>query len=470
MKKMQKVLATVLAGGVVLGMTACGNTNATTSVNKTGENAQTTKGNEKTPETTAKTEGKKRVLKVDGFSGGNAVEKTFKELEAAFEKAHPDVDVQVRLEKELPQVLSKENAMGQYSDLVYYNLGQPSAYTETQLNTKEVMDISDVFAKVKDKMDPAFADTPISNYYGDGKMYLMPIKYTPAGFFYNTELVGEGKKYAVPTTWDEMWALGDKAKADGISLFTYPVKGYFDTTLQGLLDMVGGPQFMKDAFKYKEGTWTSDKGKQVLTTIAKLVDPANGYLFKDTVANANAKDGFKINQQAVIDGKALFMPNGDWIVNEMKETTPATGFHWGLMPLPAFEKGGERVAVSFTEQAWIPKQAKNSADAKAFLEFLYSDEGSKLMISNGFVLPVKDVSKQLTDPYQKEFFAIYNTKGVRPSIGSMAPYDAAALPDLKLKPAMFGPIDEIATGKKTVDQWQESMEKLWTQLREHPAK
>ena len=30
----------------------------------------------------------------------------------------------------------------------------------------------------------------------------------------------------------------------------------------------------------------------------------------DTVANANADGGFKINQQAVIDNKALFMPNG----------------------------------------------------------------------------------------------------------------------------------------------------------------
>ncbi len=376
--------------------------------------------------------------------------------------------MQLRFEKELDQVLNKENAMGDYSDIVYYNLGQPSAYTETQLNTGEVLEISDVFANIADRMDPAFANTSVSNYFGDGKQYLLPIKYTPTGFFYNTELVGEGKKYALPTTWDEMFAVGDQVKADGASLFTYPVKGYFDTTLQGLLDEAGGSEFLSSALKYGENTWESTEGKLVLDTIAKLVSADNGYLFADTVANANAKDGFKINQQAVIDGKALFMPNGDWIVGEMAETTPAEGFHWGLMALPAFTEGGDRVATSFTEQAWIPKQAKNPEDAKLFLEFIYSEEGTKIMVDNGFVVPVKGVSSLLTDEYQKEFFSIYDA-GVRASIGAFAPFNTEALPDVNFKAVLFGPIDEIATGTKTVDQWQTEAIELWTKLRENPA-
>ncbi len=359
--------------------------------------------------------------------------------------------------------------MGEYSDVVYFNLGQPSGYTESQLNTGEVLEITDVFENIKDTMDPAFASTSVSDYFGDGKQYLLPIKYTPTGFFYNTELIGEGKKYDLPTTWDEMWELGEQAKADGIALFTYPVKGYFDTTMQGLLDMAGGTEFLSKALKYEENTWESEEGKTVLDTIAKLVDPANGYLFADTVANANAKDGFKINQQAVIDGKALFMPNGDWIVSEMAETTPEEGFHWGLIALPALTAGGDRVAVSFTEQAWIPKQAQNPEDAKKFLEFIYSEEGSKAMIENGFVVPVEGVSAQLEDQYQKEFFSVYEQEGVRASIGAFAPYDTASLPDLDFKAVLFGPIDEIATGSKTVEQWQTEAIELWNTVREHPA-
>lgn len=66
--------------------------------------------------------GDKRVLKFDSFSGGNG-EEVFTKLAKAFEKANPDVDVQLRFEKELPDVLNKENAKGEYSDVVYYNLG-----------------------------------------------------------------------------------------------------------------------------------------------------------------------------------------------------------------------------------------------------------------------------------------------------------------------------------------------------------
>ena len=69
--------------------------------------------------------GDKRVLKFDSFSGGNG-EEVFTKLAEAFEAANPDVDVQLRFEKELPDVLNKENAQGEYSDVVYYNLGQPS--------------------------------------------------------------------------------------------------------------------------------------------------------------------------------------------------------------------------------------------------------------------------------------------------------------------------------------------------------
>lgn len=276
--------------------------------------------------------GDKRVLKFDSFSGGNG-EEVFTKLAKAFEKANPDVDVQLRFEKELPDVLNKENAKGEYSDVVYYNLGQPSGYTETQLNTHEVLDISDVVEEVG--MDENYANSSIVQYYGDGKSYLMPLKTTPAGFFYNTELVGEGKKYELPTTWEEFWALGDQAKKDGIALFTYPTNGYFDNTLNALLKETGGEELLTNVLNYDKDAWNTDGAKQAIDILTKLVSP--DYLYSDTVANANAKDGFTMNQQAVIDGKALFMPNGDWVVNEMADTTPED-YHWGLLPLPALEK------------------------------------------------------------------------------------------------------------------------------------
>jgi N-acetylglucosamine transport system substrate-binding protein len=462
-------LSLTLASSLILAGCNTGGTKTTQSTGEsTGTTAEATES-QAGSETAGSSEaagGEKRVLKIDAFEGGNGV-KFLEDLKAAFEKENPDVTVEIRADKEIATLMNKDNATGKYADVVYYNLAAPTNYTETQLNTGEVMEISDVYEAIKDRMDPAFQNTPIGNYFGDGKQYLLPLKYTPTGFFYNTELIGEGKKYALPETWEDMWALGDQAKADGIALFTYPVRGYLDTVMQGMLDAAGGPEFLGKAMKYGENTWESEEGKMVLDTIAKLVSP--DYLQEDTVANANEKDGFKKNQQAVIDGKALFMPNGDWIVEEMKDTTPTEGFHWGLMPLPAFEKGGDRVATAFSEQVWIPKQAANPEDAKAFLEFIYSEEGSKVLLDNGLVVPVQGISAQLTDTYQKEFFAIYDN-GARASIGAFAPYDQGALPDVEFKKEVYGPIDELANGTTDVETWQQSLADLWTELRENPVK
>lgn len=369
------------------------------------------------------------------------------------------------LKKELPDVLNKENAKGEYSDVVYYNLGQPSGYTETQLNTHEVLDISDVVEEVG--MDENYANSSIVQYYGDGKSYLMPLKTTPAGFFYNTELVGEGKKYELPTTWEEFWALGDQAKKDGIALFTYPTNGYFDNTLNALLKETGGEELLSNVLNYDKDAWNTDGAKQTIDILTKLVSP--DYLYSDTVSNANAKDGFTMNQQAVIDGKALFMPNGDWVVNEMADTTPED-YHWGLLPLPALEKDGERFVGSMTEQVWIPAQAKNVDDAKAFLKFIYSDEGVKIMAEGGNIVPtthMSDTIAAMEDGYTKEFFSVYDTASA--ALGAFAPYNTDNLPDFDRAATVFGSIDSLATGELTAKDYQSKLADAWVKLSKNKA-
>lgn len=410
----------------------------------------------------------KRILKFDAFSGGNG-EQVWKDIKAAFETANPEVAVELRFEQDLPSVLNKENASGTYSDVVYYNLGQATAFTETQLNSGEVLDISDVMKEVSGNLDTQYVDA-VSQYFGDGKSYVAPIMYTPAGLYYNTNLVGEGKEYAMPTTWDDMFKLGDQAKGNDTTLFTYPVKGYFDMTIMGMLYQAGnGEEYFKNALNYKDGTWNSDAGKKVTETIAKLVSKGNGYLYGDTVSNANVDKGFTKNQQAMINGKALFMPNGSWIVNEMKETTPKD-FHWGVMPLPAFEDGGQRVVSTFTEQVWIPAKAANADDAKAFIKFLYSEEGAKILAKYNIVSPVKGSQDLIEDQQLKDLFSVYKDETVKPVIGNYAAYDATKLPDLDFKATMYGPIDELASGKDgvTAESWNTALVELWKTVAANP--
>ena len=87
------------------------------------------------------------------------------------------------------------------------------------------------------------------------------------------------------------------------------------------------------------------------------------------------------------------------------------------------------------------------------------------MAKYGNVVPTKgfqDKVDSMEDGYTKEFFSVY--KDAKTVIGAFSGYDTNTLANFDLKATVFGPIDEIATGKTTVDEWQKSLSKAWKDL------
>ena len=412
--------------------------------------------------------GDSNVLKVAAFEGGNGAD-IWEKITAAFEE-ETGCTVELELSSELDQVLTKDIQNGDVPDIVYYNLGQASGFTETMLKEQAVADITDVFDdELKGKMLDGILDGTAAQPYGDGKIYLAPIFYTQTGFWYNANLVGEGKDYALPTTWDEMFELGQQAKADGRALFTYPQSGYFDATIYAMLAQAGGTDFYNNALTYDAGTWTSDEGKKVLDTVAQLVSSDN--IWADTVANANTDGGFKINQQAVIDGEALFMPNGSWVVGEMANTTPAD-YEWGVTGVPKWSADENQAVYTFTEQMWIPADAPNIDLAKEFIKFMYSDTVVDICLANKttnaetgeesdspVVIPVKGAADKLPEGVIKSSFQTGDD--VVAVTGTWA--TTAPIEGLDMKGSVYGPIDSISNGDMTVDEWQAQLTDGWEQ-------
>lgn len=410
-----------------------------------------------------------KVLKVAAFEGGNGTQ-IWEDIAKAFEESHEGVKVELEMSPELDKDLTKAIQNGDVPDVVYYNLGQPSGFTETMLKEEAIADISDVFDdELKDKMLDGILDGTDAQPYGDGKIYLAPIFYTPTGFWYNATLVGEGKQYEIPTTWDEFFALGEQAKKDGHALFTFPTTGYFDATIYAMLAQAGGLDFYNDALKYDANTWTSDEGKKVLDTVAKLV--GKDYTQEDTVSNANADGGFKINQQNVIDGKALFMPNGNWVIGEMAASTPED-YEWGMMGVPKWSEDESQSVYTFTEQMWVPADAPNMDLAKEFVKFMYSDEVVDICLNNKttdkesgkesdtpVVVPVKGAADKLPDGVTKDCYAAATADDVVAVTGKWA--TTAPIEGLDMAKAVYGPIESINTGDMTVDEWQKQLVETW---------
>lgn len=397
-----------------------------------------------------------RVLKIAGLDGGYGTEH-WEELAAKFEEDNPGVKVELTLEKNIAEILRPQIQAQDYPDLIYLAVGSAGNLTDTLIKEEALLDLTDVLdmevpgeeVKVKDKIIPGFTDTLITNPYDDGKTYLMPLFYAPCGLFYNADLFGEGK-YELPETWDDMFKLGEQAKEDGISLFTYPIAGYFDSLFYALLNEVGGSDTFNSCMSYDVDAWDSPEVKQAFEIVGELAK----YTHPDTVSNAN-KEGFTKNQQLILDNKALFVPNGTWLPGEMEDAPRADGFEWGFMALPKLSEDELAYSYTFFEQMYILDGAKEVDLAKEFMAFMYSDEAAKIIYEkSGAVQPILGASELMTDDDpNKLYFSIYDD-GTMAAMGAFAAAPPVEGVDLTSgQGILFGTINSVVTGDKTVDEW-----------------
>ena len=442
MKRFYKILISILTATFLI--SGCSNNTNNNQNNNNNDNNNNNNNNND----------KKQVLKVAALESAYGTE-GWKEVIAKFEEAN-NVEVKLTIDKKLEDIISPQMKSGDYPDVIHLGVGRTPALTETLIKENALRDLTHILdmnvpgenVTVRSKINSDFLSTYVTNPYSDGKTYLMPMFYGPCGLFYNAGLF-EQKGWDVPTTWDEMWALGDKAKAEGIALFTYPTTGYFDAFFYALLNETGGPEFFKRAMNYEEGIWDTDEARKAFDIVAKLAQ----YTESTTVANANDSNYLK-NQQLVLDGKALFMPNGSWVVGEMTEAPKPEGFKWGFMALPAMDAGSDRYSFTFFEQVWSPESAENKDLADKFIAYLYSDEAAKIFIEKSAspaVQPITGVDSMLESEEDKLIYGIYENENVKAALGGFAATDPVE--GVSMAESLFASIDSVVNGDKTVEDW-----------------
>ena len=374
------------------------------------------------------------------------------DVAAAFE-AETGIKVELTTDKNLEDVLSGPMQNGEFPDVVHLALGRPAGLTEQLVKANALHDLTNMLATTipgesttpAEKIVPGFTSTSATNPYADGKTYMAPMFYSPCGLFYNAKLF-EDKGWAVPTTWDEMWELGETAKAEGISLFTYPTAGYYDAFMFALMNAIGGPEFFNAVTTYQEGAWDSAEGQTLLTILDKLAS----YTHPSTPAQANNQD-FTKNQQMPMNGSALFMPNGTWITGEMADYAATLGesFSWGMTAVPA--AGEAPYSFCWFEQAWIPAGAEHITEAEQFVAFLYSDKAASIFATAGAMQPILGIADML-EGENVMFYSIYDN-GAKAAMGGFAAF--GEIPGVDVSGTFFAPIDSLVAGTMTIEEYAE---------------
>ena len=439
---MKKIIALLLVLAMALTLVACG-------TEKPAETQAPVAGND-TPVETQAPEAEAVTIKVAAIETAYGSQ-VWADVCAAFTEA-TGIKVELTTDKNLEDVLTGPMQNGEFPDVVHLATGRPAGLTEQLVKQNALHPLTNMLATTipgesatpADKIAGGFTETSITNPYGDGVTYLAPMFYSPCGLFYNAKLFEE-KGWTVPTTWDEMWALGDLAAAEGIALFTYPTAGYFDTFIPALVNTIGGAEYWESVRTYEEGIWETEESKQLFSVIEKLAS----YTHPNTPAQANNQD-FTKNQQMPMDGTALFMPNGTWITGEMADyAATLENFAWGMTALPAFDANADRYAFCWFEQAWIPAGAEHIAEAEQFVAFLYSDKAAEIFATVGAIQPIVGVAEGL-EGENKVFYSIYDN-GAKAAMGDFAPF--AEIPGITLHDVFRAPIDSLVSGTMTIDEY-----------------
>ena len=442
---MKRFLSILMAATLILAvMAGCGDSSSGTTDNKT--------------------------LSIAVFEGGFG-RVFWDDLIARFEAANPGVKVDMQISPDIGDMVSPQIASGNAPDLLSISFGEKSGLIQSMIKDNKLLEITDVFdgpqydsdAKLRDKITPGFLESALSAPYGDGKIYFAPQNAGPMGLVYNKTLFDE-KGWAVPVTWDDFFALGDKSKAAGIPLFTYQGihAGYLESILWPSIAAAIGLEDFKKIEQYDEGIWKDQRVIDVLKMFEKI--GTGGYLMDGTPALDHTQ-----TQSAQMMNQALFIPNGTWMEDEMKDADRAEGYAFALTPPPVMKSSETRYIMSSCEQLSIPKDAKNPDLAKKFIRFFYTDLiVMKYMAICNAVIPTKNAKSLmqgiLTDGVFGMFGAYEEPGAASLIVGFEALPEGSTVAFGGSQGEVFGPIADLMNGKITAEQWAAGIAKACAQI------
>ena len=428
-----------------------------------------------------------KTLNIAVFQGGYGAD-YWNDVIAKFEEKYPGVKVNMTINPKIGEIIRPQIVAGNVPDFISLNDSEQSGLILSMIKEKALMDITDVFNSkaldknetLKDMILPGFLDSTKFAPYGDGKIYLAPFNAGPMGLVYNKTLFRE-KGWKVPETWDDFFALQkelDKPEnyltnADGSktkrALFTY--QGIYPSYLEELLwPAVAGTAGIDAADQianYTEGSFKDSNVKKVLDVFAKI--GKDGYLMNGTVELNHTQ-----SQADLMMGKAVFIVNGNWMENEMKDSPREKGFEFGMTHVPTFNASDKKYILTSYEQFSIPAKAKNPELAKEFLKYLYTDDSVKLFAekANGVyaLTGAQNLVKNILLSNGSTF--VYDSFSALDGATSMM-MNWKALP----KGSKINISDEIFTkcvtpvmnGSMTTDQWADQVESAFAQARSEIA-
>jgi len=405
-------------------------------------------------------------LNIAVFQGGYGRD-YWDSVAAEFMKDYPGTKINITASPKIAELIRPKIVAGNPPDFMYISGSDNTPILEGLVKDKALLDLTDVFESntdagvpLKSQILSGVLESSSLSPYGDGKIYLAPYNFGVMGLWYNKNLF-DTKNIQTPKTWDELFADNAVAKENNRALFTYQglYPGYLEEMIVPAIASAGGQNALNQYFNYDPEFWKGETFKKVWGLLDKIANEDNA-LMKGTVALNHTQ-----SQTAFLQGKAMFIPNGTWFEDEMKDAPREDGFQFGFLGVPSLGTDGKTMALTQVEQMVIPAKAKNPELAKVFLKYLYSEKSIKLNAEKAKgVMAVKGAPDLVKSYISETTYNIYKAvdSGMVAVSGSFKPVAKGS----KFNPSdeVYKPISSIMSKQMTLDQYSDKLYKVYTQI------
>ncbi|MFI9238008.1 N-acetylglucosamine/diacetylchitobiose ABC transporter substrate-binding protein [Streptomyces sp. NPDC053079] len=318
------------------------------------------------------------------FDGGFG-QQYAKDAEAEYQKAFPKSTVKHSATQEIQTQLQPRFNGGTPPDLID-NSGAKQMDMGTLVGKKQLTDLNalldapsydDPSRKVRETLRPGVVEM---GQFDGSETWILYYAYTVYGVWYSrTNLQKLDAQY--PETWDEMLKVCEAAKKKGIAGWTYAGKHpyYLPFSLYPFIAKIGGVEVLTRIDNLEPNAWKDPAVKSAFEAYYELYK--KGYILQGTPGLTHIE-----SQTAWNEGKALFIPNGSWVENESKKTTPKD-FQMAVAAPSSLDKSGDKLPfgtlwASGGEPFIVPKNAKNPQGGMELLRTMLGKKSSQNFIKS----------------------------------------------------------------------------------------
>jgi N-acetylglucosamine transport system substrate-binding protein len=306
-----------------------------------------------------------------------------------FRALHPDNPMTVEGIQRVGEQLRPRFIGGNPPDVID-NSGAGNLDRAALVADGQLLDLAPLFAAASlDTPGKTFGETLFPGSQSDGQwggvQYELMMAYTVSGVWHSQSLFEE-KGWEYPKTWAAMLDMCETIKSDGIAPWTYQGRYPQYMNFGVLMPLVyknGGLQVIIDLDNLVDGAW---ENPAVLTSLQQMQELYNNdYIMAGTEGLTHTE-----SQAEWLQGKAVFIPCGTWLENEMRDLTPE-GFNMVVKPVP----GAQDESTYASIMAWsgenfiVPSAAVNTIGGLEYLRCLMSKENAKWFAQNvSAIMPV----------------------------------------------------------------------------------